>query len=385
MKLNFKYIIIVSTLIILVSGYFIFLNTDTEGTPSPLVHQKEYDSLVLVSSKRFPVDLAPKSIVSTKDNSKVYVLCLEALSVIEIDTKTRERIRTLKFKPSAGMGFDYKTRKWVKSIQEKPVEGLLTHNDRYLWISLHNADGVVVWDLEKDSVNTNEIKQAYISTIDKKEKVNLPFFETETTPKFLVNDSIQQKVMVTNWHDNSLTVINYNEEDPSKWKTSKHLTTKVTPRGLLIDQDNQNLWVGNMASHCLQIFDLKSLELKRTIQGVISPRHFVMNDSLLFISQSSKEIISAYDKKSFQKKFQLHTFDDPRSIAISKNGQFLFCTSYGDHKLEVFDLKTKKRIYDLNSNGGPVGITLLETEDYIEAWICNYKFSTVKVFTFALK
>ncbi|NME67127.1 YncE family protein [Flammeovirga aprica] len=384
---KFKYSIIISTLILFVSGYFIFLNTGSEGTPAPLLQKeiKTYDSLVYVSSKRFPVDLAPKSILHSKDNSKIYVLCLEALSVIEIDTKTRKRLRTLKFTPSAGMGFDYKTRKWVKSIQEKPVEGVLTHNDRYLWISLHNADGVVVWELKEKSSDFKEFKSASITSIDQNEKIKLPFFETETTPKFLVNDSINHRILVTNWHDHSFTVIEYNDENPSKWTTSKHLPTSATPRGMLIDQEHHHLWIGNMGSYNLQIFDLKSLELQKTITNVPSPRHFVMNDSLVFISQSSKEIISAYDRKTLQYQFKIKTQDDPRSIAISKDGRFLFSTSYGDNTIEVFDLKRNERIYNLTSHGGPVGITLIESENSIQAWVCNYKFSTVKVFTFALK
>ncbi|WP_044203695.1 YncE family protein [Flammeovirga sp. OC4] len=386
LKIN-KYSIVISTLIIFVSGYFIFLNKDTEGTPSLLVSHEtyQYDSLELISSTRFPVDLAPKSLIHTQDNSKVYVLCLEALSVIEIDTKTKKRIRTLNFKPSAGMGFDYKTRKWVKSIQEKPVEGLLTHNDQYLWISLHNADGVIVWNLKENNNESKNYKSATIVENDQINTIKLPFFDTETTPKFLVNDSINNRVIVSNWHDNSLSIIEYNAQNPSHWKTLKHIPTKVTPRGLVVDQKNSTLWLGNMASHNLQIFDLKTFELKTTIQDVISPRHFVKNDSLILISQSSKEIISAYDRKTFQKKFQIKTLDDPRSIAISNNGQFLFCTSYGDNKLEIFDLKTKKRLYSLTSHGGPVGITLLESKKSIQAWVCNYKFSTVNVFTFDLK
>lgn len=386
-------IMTVSTLLFFISGYFLLLNNNTENFPIKFLFNQDnveavvYDSLKFISSLRFPVDRAPKSLLHSKDLSKIYVLCLEDLSVIEIDTKTRKRLRTLKFKPTEGVGFDYKKRKWVKSLQEKPVEGLLTHNDRFLWISLHNADGICVWDLKQRDIieNIESYKKAQVSSNDTLKSIKLPFFETETTPKFIAIDNYNHHLFVSNWHDNSITVIDIKGDQSKNWKTIKHIPTKVTPRGLLVDQENNTLWVGNMASHSISIIDLTTLKTKKEIKHVQSPRHFVMNDSIVIISQSSKEIISGFDRENQLKKIEIETKDDPRSLALSKNGRFLFCTSYADNLLEVFDLKTKRKLYNLVSNGSPVGVTLLEKKDIIEAWVCNYKFSTIKVFTFKMK
>lgn len=373
------------------SGYSLFLNTNTNPHNSPLsIFQKNkiktYDSLIYKSSIRFPVDRAPKSLVHSKNLEKVYVMCLEGMSVIEIDTKTKKRVRTLRFTSSQGMGYNYQKHKWVSSLKEKPVEGILTHNDQYLWISLHNADGVCIWDLNDTSSHLNSPIKAKIIKSDQPDKtLKLPFFDTETTPKFLTNDTANKRIFVSNWHDNSLSIIQYNNNTPHHWKTIKHISTNATPRGIVIDYKYNVLWVGNMGSHNISIYDLNTFQLVKVIQNIKSPRHLVLSNSSVFISQSSAEIISCFDRKNFTKKYELKTLDDPRSIVLSKNGDFLFSTSYADNKLEVFDIRNKKRIYNLTTNGGPVGISILEKDNTLEAWVCNYKFSTIKVFTFKYK
>ncbi|MBB6460656.1 YncE family protein [Flammeovirga kamogawensis] len=376
-------ILIISTLISIIGGYFITLNINSEYLSKQQINN--YDSLIYLSSQRFPVDRAPKSLIISPDKATIYTLCLEERSIVEIDQKTKKRKRTLKFKPTHGYGFNYTSKKWVKSLKEKPVEGIFTNNGQYLWVSLHNADAVAVWDINDTTSSSNNFNATILEAkTNSLKKLKLDFLETETTPKSISYSQKKDQIYVTNWHDNSFSVIDISEAK-NKWNTIKHIKTEGTPRGIVVDEKNNRIIVGNMGSYSLSIYNLTTLELDTIIKNIISPRDIKLTDNKIIVSQSSKEIISIFNRKSLKKEKIIPTADDPRSIAISNNGNFIFVTCYGSNLLQVFNLNNGNKIGEYQSNGGPVGITLYENSTSIEAWVCNYKYSTVKVFTFELK
>ncbi|WP_170178414.1 YncE family protein [Flammeovirga pectinis] len=373
----------ISTLILIIGGYFITLNFNSEYLSKQ--HPKNYDSLIYITSQRFPVDRSPKSLLISPNQLHIYALCLEGKSIVEIDQKTRKRQRTLKFKPTEGLGYNYSTKNWVKSTKEKPVEGIFTNNGQYLWVSLHNADAVAVWDINyepKAKTNYNAFLLDSNSTTPK--KIKLDFLDTETTPKSIGYSIKKEQVYVTNWHDNSFSIIDASG-DKNEWKTTQHIKTQGTPRGILIDEKYNRIIIGNMGSYSLSIYNLTTLKLDTVIKDVVSPRDIKLTANEIVLSQSSKEIISVYNRGTLKKVRSITTADDPRSIAISKNEKFIFVTCYASDLLQVFNLENGIKVGEYKSNGGPVGITLFENTTIIEAWVCNYKYSTVKVFTFELK
>jgi len=84
-----------------------------------------------------------KSVLFNADGSKLYAMNLEGLSIYEFDRASRKVIRQFRFKPTKGTGWDYEKDTTIPSIQEKPVEACLSHHDKILWVSLHNAEGIV--------------------------------------------------------------------------------------------------------------------------------------------------------------------------------------------------------------------------------------------------
>ncbi len=88
-----------------------------------------------------------KSVVMNHTHTKVYAMNLEDRSVFEFKRNNRHLLRKIVFIPHKGRGYNYARKKWFNSYQEKPVEACFSHNGRYLWVSLHNAGGVVIWDL----------------------------------------------------------------------------------------------------------------------------------------------------------------------------------------------------------------------------------------------
>ena len=82
--------------------------------------------------------------------------------------------------------------------------------------------------------------------------------------------------------------------------------------------------------------------------------------------------------------FTAKTAKQPRTIALSKDGRYLFVTCYDGNKMEVYKVEDNEftRLYSLPCYGKPVGADVVETADKTEVWVCNYVKGNIKIFTF---
>src|SRR6185436_855315 len=116
---------------------FIERDTVLPKIPAPYDELKYKDKEVLAAAP------GTKSVLFNSTGTKLYAMNLEGMSVYEFDQKSRKITREFKFKPTKGTGWDYVKEKPISSFQEKPVEACLSHGDKILWVSLHNAGGIV--------------------------------------------------------------------------------------------------------------------------------------------------------------------------------------------------------------------------------------------------
>ena len=84
-----------------------------------------------------------KSVLFNSKGTKLYAMNLEGMSVYEFDRSSRKILREFKFRPTKGTGWDYEADTAIASFEEKPVEACFSNNDKILWVSLHNAGGIV--------------------------------------------------------------------------------------------------------------------------------------------------------------------------------------------------------------------------------------------------
>jgi hypothetical protein len=134
-----------------------------------------------------------KSVIFNASGTKLYAMNLEGMSVYEFEQANRKISREFKFTPTKGTGWDYNKSRPIASFQEKPVEACFSHGDSILWVSLHNADGIVpIWvnDFSKNNaVTTADQKTKPVTVIypqtNQKDSFRVPLIETGKTPKVI--------------------------------------------------------------------------------------------------------------------------------------------------------------------------------------------------------
>jgi DNA-binding beta-propeller fold protein YncE len=379
------------------SGLFeegLVASTDTIVEPAA-AGPRPYSDLEYQKSELLSAAPGTKSVLFNASGSKLYAMNLEGMSIYEFDQQTRKISKEFKFKPTRGTGWDYVKNKPIPSFQEKPVEACLSHDDKILWVSLHNADGIV--PIRVDSIDANRqtkpgqaVKKITViyPGMARKDSFNVPLIKTGKTPKVITRTSDNKFLLVSNWHSYNVSVLEMNRDEYPFAKVINTIPVSSIPRGIAIDDKAGKSYVAIMGGASIAVV-LNSVWMKEdNILVGANPRHIVMDTShRLFVSYNNLGRIACIDATTGITSFSTGTHAQPRTIMLSKNYKFLFVTCYSSDYVDVFKIHEDRfeKIASLPCKGHPVGVDVFENDEKLEAWVCSYSNGSISVFTFRKK
>lgn len=336
-----------------------------------------------------------KSVLFNSTGSKLYAMNLEGMSVYEFDQPTRKIIREFKFAPTRGTGWDYAKEKPIPSFEEKPVEACFSHDDEILWVSLHNAEGIV--PIRVDSINNNRQTRAGQATkkitvlypgLSKKDSFEVPLIKTGKTPKVISRTADSRYLLVSNWHSYNVSVLELNKDKYPYGKVISTIPVSSIPRGIAVDDKAGKSYVAIMGGASIAVI-LNSVWMKEdAISVAANPRHIVMDTSgHLFVSYNSLGKVACIEAATGKTLFTASTHAQPRTIILSKNQKFLFVTCYSSDYVDVFKINdgSFSKVASLPCKGHPVGVEVFENDNKLEAWVCSYSNGSISVFSFKKK
>ena len=363
---------------------------DTVDTLSRPYSDLEYE-------KKEVLTAAPgtKSVLFNSEGTRLYAMNLEGMSVYEFDQSTRQITREFKFKPTKGTGWDYVKEKPIPSYQEKPVEACLSHNDKILWVSLHNAEGIVPIRIDSLAAN-NDSQPATPSKMitvvypesKLKDSIYVPLIKTGKTPKIISKTADSKYLLVSNWHSYNVSVLETNIDEYPYAKVVSTIPVPAIPRGVVVDDKNNRSYVAIMGGASITAINNTVWMKEDNINVASNPRHIVMDSSSrLFVSYNRLAKIACVDGASGNTLFTASTAAQPRTIILSKNHKFLFVTCYSSDTVQVFKINESgfSKVISLPCKGHPVGVDIFEDNDKLEAWVCSYSNGLINVFSFRKK
>lgn len=336
-----------------------------------------------------------KSVIFNSSGSKLYAMNLEGMSISEFDQASRKVVREFKFKPTKGTGWDYTTDKPISSYEEKPVEACFSHSDQIIWVSLHNAEGIV--PLRLDSVSgkrqTTEKQRLKQITVSYPGRTNIdtfwaPLIKTGKTPKVISKTADDKHLLVSNWHSYTVSVLAVDTAQFPPARTIDTVPVVAIPRGVVVDDKRKKSYVAIMGGSIIDVINNETWEKEQPIQVVSNPRHLVIDSSgRLFISYNKLSKIACVDPFSGKTLFTAETHAQPRTIILSKNQQFLFVTCYSSDFVDVYKINEThfEKVASLPCKGHPVGVDIFENDSKLEAWVCSYTNGSINVFSFKKK
>lgn len=374
----------------------VILKSAPASSPSPTPSRTPISALECVQEETLAAATGVKAVVLNQDGSRVYSVNLEGMSVYEYARSARRLERKLVFVPHRGTGFNYRTKRRIRSFQEKPVEAYFTHQDRYLWISLHNAGGVVVWDLHglDTAVDGRPFKDAFLYTLPPyvgspnaanwhKQRVRLLWIKTGSTPKVITATPDDKYLFVSNWHSGTVSVIDVQSSEPKDWSVIKQLGHFPIPRGLAVTPDSGSLFISQMGSSYISKYGIPDWKEKQRISVGTNPRHVVVKDEVMYLSLNRSAQLKKYDLSENRMVAKAQTKPQPRTIALSYDAQLLFVTCYQGNALQVFRTSDLVCLGTWSSRSHPVAVAVFQDQDRYEAWVGNYSSGTLRIFTFS--
>lgn len=365
--------------------------------PKPL---ELYDELKYKDKQVLNAASGTKSVVFNSSGTKLYAMNLEGMSVYEFDQKSKKITREFKFTPTRGTGWDYNRSRPIASFQEKPVEACFSHGDKILWVSLHNAEGIVpIWvdDFTKNNNTTIAGQKTKPVTViypesNRRDSFRVPLIETGKTPKIISRTADSKHLLVSNWHSRNTSVL---EMDSAVYPYGKVISTvpvSAIPRGIAVDDVNKKSYIAIMGGSSLNVVDNNTWKSDTILNVWSSPRHIVMDDKgHLFVSYNSLGTIACLEAATGKTLFTAKTHAQPRTIILSKNHKFIFVTCYTSDFVDVFKINFDnpiaigfEKVASLPCGGHPVGVDVFEDDEKLEAWVCSYS-GSITVFTFKKK
>jgi DNA-binding beta-propeller fold protein YncE len=368
------------------------------GPDDDTIPPSAMDSYSLIEyEKKELLNAAPgtKSVLFNRGGSKLYAMNLEGMSVYEFDQPTRKVVKEFKFKPTKGTGWDYEKDKPIPSYEEKPVEACLSHDDKILWVSLHNAEGIVPIRLDSMKLNvapankklSKKITVVYPGSLQK-DSFYVPLIKTGKTPKIISRTADSKYLLVSNWHSYNVSVLETNIDQSPYAKVISTIPVASIPRGIVVDDKSNRSFVAIMGGASIAVIN-NTVWMKETDIAVASnPRHIVMDTSgHIFVSYNRLGKIACIEAETGKTLFTAATAAQPRTIMLSKNHKFLFVTCYSSDTVEVFKINDNgfSKVISLPCKGHPVGVDIFEDNTKLEAWVCSYSNGSISVFSFEKK
>jgi YVTN family beta-propeller protein len=325
---------------------------------------------------------APKSVEISPDGSYAAIMNLEGMDFWLISTATLEIIKKAQFFKTPAQGWDYKNRAPVQSYAQKPVECAFSENGRLLWISLHNAEGITVYDTEEILVPPDQAPYERLRITDfvnkKSYETKIVKIKTGKTPKIVRVTPDGRYALVANWHSSSVSVV-----DTQQYKTIKDIrlggNKGYIPRGIAISSDSQKAYVANMGGGTISVIDLTALEVIDDIPATANPRHIILSKDqrTMYISDNILGKILAFDLIAKKTMREVSVGKMARTIAISPDERYLFGVSHDEGKLVVvdtasFEIKYKKDF--------PFPMGLAVTPDGKQLWVTSYRMGIIEVY-----
>jgi YVTN family beta-propeller protein len=324
---------------------------------------------------------APKSVEISPDGRYAAIMNLEGMDFWLISTATLQCITKGQFAKTPAQGWDYKTQQPIQSYAQKPVECAFSGAGRFLWISLHNAGAIVVYDTEEGPVAPNLPHERlritnYITGNSSEQTVTK--IPTEKTPKIIKVTPDEKYALVANWHSSSVSIV-----DVQTYQTIKNIRlggeTWYKPRGIAISSDSKRAYVANMRGGTISVIDLTRLNVIEDIPVTLNPRHVLLakDQKTLYISDNILGKIIKFDLLSRKKTGEVAIGKKARTIALSPDEKYVFGVSHDESRLVVVDAESLDIVYQERF---PFPLGLAVTPDGKQLWITSYRQGMIGVY-----
>ena len=248
-----------------------------------------------------------------------------------------------------------------------PVEAAWTKDAKFAYVSNYVMSGPGFKGFAKDECSpASGFDRGFVYRFNATTMAWDQAIQVGAVPKFVAITPDQRTVVVSNWCDFTVSVI-----DRATAKQVKVIKLAAQPRGIVIMPDNRTAYVAAMYGDKVFRVDLATGE-HHVIMTVDRPRHLVLSpdSKLLYLAASGTDRVYQIDTSTDKVVSEVVSGPEPRSMTISEDGTALYVVNYfgkSASKIRTSDMKVVQRV---PTDPSPIGITYDDATHQV--WVACY-------------
>ncbi|WP_244325378.1 YncE family protein [Dolosigranulum pigrum] len=264
---------------------------------------------------------------------------------------------------------------YVGEIAGAPVEAVWTDDGQYAYVSNYSLAGVGA-SADDNCSHGDAITPSVVYRYSLAQQDWDQVIPVGRVPKYVALSPDQSKLLVSNWCDNSLSVI-----DTKTTKEIMQIPLNTFPRGIVVLPDNETAYVTAMYAHEVYRVNLSTgeHEVAFATGDYSKPRHLVLSPDgkTVYLTLSAANELWSFDAASGEILQKTATGLEPRTMEISEDGTALYVVNYDEATMSKFDANSLEEIQHVDTHASPIGVTYDQTTDTV--WVANYN-GTLHVF-----
>ncbi|MFC6705954.1 YncE family protein [Flexivirga alba] len=248
-----------------------------------------------------------------------------------------------------------------------PVEAAWTKDAKYAYVSNYVMSGPGFKGFAKDECSPKSgFDKGFVYRYSVAKKTWDQAIEVGAVPKFVAITPDQKKVVISNWCDFTISII-----DRATAKQTKVIKLAAQPRGIVIMPDNKTAYVAAMYGNKVFRVNMETGE-HHVILAVNRPRHLVLSpdSKLLYLAASGTDRVYKIDTATDKVVSQVISGREPRSMTISQDGTALYVVNYFGKSASKIRTADMKVVQTVPTDPSPIGITYDDATHQV--WVACY-------------
>ena len=295
--------------------------------------------------------MTPKSVMASNHGLAIANNMMYSHTSTVFDTTTREQIAVLDDEIDLS---EFGVEGHPGISEGSPVEAVWTADGRYAYVSQYTMYGQNFGIQGFDACTQDSgVGPSFLYRFDAEEMAWDQVIKVGAVPKFLEITPDQSTILVSNWCDATISVV-----DVEKAEETKVIDVNESPRGIAIMPDNNTAYVVAMYAQSLFKIDIAAGTSELVMNTTLRPRHLNLTEdgTTLYMTVSSANTIYKIDTATDEIVDEVSPGLEPRSVALSPDETALYVVNYNEATVSKVRTSDMTVIDKVNVDADPIGI-----------------------------
>ena len=295
--------------------------------------------------------LTPKSVMASGHGLMIANNMMYSHTSTVFDSTTREQIEVLDDELDLS---EFGIEGHPGISEGSPVEAVWTSDGRYAYVSQYTMYGENFGIEGFDACTADSgVGDSMVYRFDAEEMAWDQVIQVGAVPKYLAISPDQKTLLVSNWCDATLSVV-----DTEEAQEVDTIQLSASPRGVVVMPDNTTAYAVAMYAEELYKVDIAARTSEVVMNTALRPRHLNLADEgrTLYLTTSAGNTIFKIDTETDEIVDQVSPGLEPRSVAMSPDEKAIYVVNYNEATVAKIRTSDMEVIDKVNVDANPIGI-----------------------------